>query len=778
MTDVLLPMYEREFKGGICLKYIGNKLVEGDLEKLKEFEKFFDGLEECNVKKIFDEMKEDVKDEKWTAEKVFFMDELIEKIEVVGVLFNDITLEMGAWLDKRIEEVIVKSIRDGCNRRCKIEEFVFNFTDVEVGEEILHMLSLGANFVIDGVWDCYEARKKYEHELLEYLRLYRRYIEKKDMILEENLSEWLRVARRESVSGSKHKNFYVSVSWIYNSQWMKKLKNGRDETMGCLELDQKGVVVVEADKSCGICLLKVSDVKDADKRMIEELGGNIVNLETVHVEKIIISRIHQFESSLNEVQRLYLNEKFPSRLDGFEDAVLPFLKIRPKVHKMSKEELKHRDISNLKYRPVIDASRSCFKASSRILMEYCRELIDLVKEKLMNRSKWMVKNGHEVANYFKSLKEERNEAKIFTVADMSSAYSYVYLKDLIVAMELIGKKVGIPYWKRHLGLKVATLILKNSYVETSWGVYQLGECLPMGMGMSGEALDVVCLLSELVAEGQFELRDVPSVNGQYKVIIEDGFVDAEGRLNCELLNSSFDKYWRYRDDTLSKLELTEGVNMKHMMNYLGSIFLESLQMEMKLSCLVGSYLDVVFYKKISGRGYETLVRRKFEYPVTFVHASSSMSDKIMKNIIDGEILRFKRMCSIREYFKVNLDCLVSELESRGFKMRRILELVRDRLSRISVGYEEGTWIKKDERIAEREGIVYGSKVIYDDVWGTHQKLMKVLICSLPFGVRYVSFSVKKLYKTWCLRLPMLVPGTRLRDKMFSKKRYMEMKSNF
>ena len=107
MTDVLLPMYEREFKGGICLKYIGNRLVEGDLEKLKEFEKFFDGLEECNVKKIFDEMKEDVKDEKWTAEKVFFMDELIEKIQVVGVLYNDITLEMGAWLDKNIEEVIV-----------------------------------------------------------------------------------------------------------------------------------------------------------------------------------------------------------------------------------------------------------------------------------------------------------------------------------------------------------------------------------------------------------------------------------------------------------------------------------------------------------------------------------------------------------------------------------------------------------------------------------------------------------------------------------------------
>ena len=54
------------------------------------------------------------------------------------------------------------------------------------------------------------------------------------------------------------------------------------------------------------------------------------------------------------------------------------------------------------------------------------------------------------------------------------------------------------------------------------------------------------------------------------------------------------------------------------------------------------------------------------------------------------------------------------------------------------GYEESTWITKDEE----EGIVYGSRVIYDDVWGTHQKLMKVLSYSLPFGVRYVSFSVK------------------------------------
>ena len=95
-------------------------------------------------------------------------------------------------------------------------------------------------------------------------------------------------------------------------------------------------------------------------------------------------------------------------------------------------------------------------------------------------------------------------------------------------------------------------------------------------------------------------------------------------------------------------------------------------MEMKLSCLVGSYLDVVFYKRISGRGYETWVRRKFEYPVAFVHVSSSMSDEIMKNIIDDDLFRIKRLCSIHRYFKVNQDCLVSELKTRGFKRKRIL----------------------------------------------------------------------------------------------------------
>ena len=99
------------------------------------------------------------------------------------------------------------------------------------------------------------------------------------------------------------------------------------------ELDQKGICVVEADKLIGIYVMNVKELIIADNKMVLELGGQRCDGES--------------ENDIKE-----------ERKEEFEKSVLPFLKLRPKLHNLTKHELEMRDTRKLKYRPVVDASRT------------------------------------------------------------------------------------------------------------------------------------------------------------------------------------------------------------------------------------------------------------------------------------------------------------------------------------------------------------------------------------------------------------------------------------
>ena len=166
------------------------------------------------------------------------------------------------------------------------------------------------------------------------------------------------------------------------------------------------------------------------------------------------------------------------------------------------------------------------------------------------------------------------------------------------------------------------------------------------------------------------------------------------------------------------------------------MFLPSLKIGMKLSCFVGSYLDVVFYKRLSGDGYETFVRRKVGYPVTYVRKGSNMSHILVKNLVDGEILRHRRLCSRAEFIEVNDDCLLKELQSRGYSYKKVRRMMRQRIGNLAEIYDDETWVRCNEK-RKLEGLVYGAKMVYDGIWNTHKRLAQLLKFALPKGVRCV-----------------------------------------
>jgi hypothetical protein len=130
-----------------------------------------------------------------------------------------------------------------------------------------------------------------------------------------------------------------------------------------------------------------------------------------------------------------------------EVEVLPFLKLRPKLHKLTKHELKMRDTRQLKYRPVVDASRTPINPYAKSLMDYLRELIRRAETEYFEGEKTMAKNGHEIAKFLDKIGKPSTRGKYYAVADLSSAYTFIFLKNLLVAMNHLGKELEIPDWK-------------------------------------------------------------------------------------------------------------------------------------------------------------------------------------------------------------------------------------------------------------------------------------------------------------------------------------------
>ena len=733
MREEVLPIYQEEFSKTIEVEYINNDLAFGDDVKIEDFRRKMGKIRDIDILTIY---REEAMNKGSILKKNVKFDGRNVSLDYVCVrLLNRICIKIRRLYDEAIVKLVHDGIKESSNKRCLIEEVVFNFSRKKLSNSMNELLGLGANYVFNDIASSYEARKKYEWELYVYLQKYRRFIEKGKTILKEDVGEWLREAIVGCVGENKHKNFYMLVYDMYDSLFVGRKRSKVSAGEELKKLDKLGIVVVEADKSCGICVLDIETLIQADREMVKELGGKRLKSSKAEVEGRIIKEIMKCESSMDSNARKFMDVYYPGRLDGFQDAELPFLKLRPKVHKLSKEELFRRDVSKLKFRPVVDASVCLVKVYSKFVLDYCTMLLGLVDQRILKGTGWISRNGHEVASYFAGLSAQGTLKNVFAVADMTSAYSYVFLKDLLQALELVGLRVGIAEWKRKLAASAAQLVLTNSYVETSVGIYKLGECLPMGLNMSGGALDIVCLLCELVCIGEFEVEEVSGAGLRYAKIVDGGELCNVKKLNCERFLALFEKYWRYRDDTFSSILARDGTDLRNALDFIGCMFLSSLKIKIKLSCVVGSYLDVVFYKKLSGYGYETFVRRKVGYPVTYPRESSNMSHAIMKVIIDGELLRHRRLCSRAEYIKVNNDCLLQELQSRGYSYKIIQRAMKKRILNLEDVYDSTTWLRIGKR-KEMEGLVYGAKVVCDNIWGTHRRLAQMLRCALPEGFRY------------------------------------------
>ena len=738
----VLRVYEREFVDGLKLKFVHHEVIEGQARVIEDFEH---EAKVVNYRHKFQSIvnEADTSDTKWNKCEVGGENCAQRFMELMDQWFIKFLREMDNWIEEKVSKAVLKTSK----ARCEIKSTVYNFSSKTIDDKLLETLNLGGNYILhNDDMDEDEALTKLEKELFNYVISYRKYIQKMPQIDMYYLKDWLNEAINTSEVG-EHKEFYEALI-DFRSVKVSRRRFSTEGNPDFRKLDKEGIAIIECDKNCGIAILDIKEVVEADERMVEELGGKKCEGQPESEVKMAInSAINNFENELSSTSNKYLNTYYPERRGDLKESVMPYLKLKAKVHKLNEHQLEKREVKKLKYRPVIDSSRTPIHHYSKALRNYIKDLTTRLEEKFFKEKTPLVKNGIQVSRFLSSLEDIKTEGTFMAIADLASAYSFIFVGNLKYALKFAARALGIPEWKDQLFQEMASLILENSYVETSGGIFKLGPCLPMGLGMSGESLDLVCLVSEIGLFG----KEVPAELSRCSELYSEWGIEDETKLMDSVI-----KYFRYRDDTFT-LALVNGERTpKETIMALGSAFLTTLDVSFNLTHFVGSYLDCYFYKKLSGTGFVRLVRRKGKFPITYQHASSNYGDGIVRSIVHGEILRHRRLCSTTKLTNANDICLTNELESRGYIRDYVTKQITERIEKIGTDYDENYEKKTHNPIPE--GLVYGANCKFDSTWLTHKALKKLLRNNLMITVK----------------LPTVIPGARLRTKYYTKARYLKM----
>ena len=221
---------------------------------------------------------------------------------------------------------------------------------------------------------------------------------------------------------------------------------------------------------------------------------------------------------------------------------------------MSELEIKNKDLSGLKFRPVVDAKQWLTRGYAGVAMEMMREATKtLVGSGGSVMRKLKCKDGWRFAVEMRDYVVEE-EFDVMVTADIGEAYTNITDEMIKKAIGIVTEFLGYEKWKTELMKNLVDLVLGQNYAETSVGLFKFKKVLPMGYRLSGDALDIVAVAEEMIilyhlgkniaGESQItigELRNYP-----------DDFL--ENSVQKELsMSKGVKKFRRYVDDTHSQI---------------------------------------------------------------------------------------------------------------------------------------------------------------------------------------------------------------------------------
>ena len=299
-----------------------------------------------------------------------------------------------------------------------------------------------------------------------------------------------------------------------------------------LQILQPGIICTTADKNYGLVILPAEVVRQAEVNMLNDLGGVLVDDLN---EKQIMDMLNLEDANLRKGHASALLACFPSI--PRKKQKMAFLKLNPKIHKLSARDLETKKLDSLKFRPVCDSmfftTKPCAQALASLLISLKEKVFCLYPA----MREFYPLSGADVARKMRLKRFPTYEPfNLIVSCDLSDAYSNVTLEDLITCSRFLSAAVKNDPLDQLMIEELAKYTLNSNYLECSGSIYKCGPVLPMGSCSSGDALDIVLMAGEL------RLLINPPLE-ESTLQIAPGYLEDIDRV------PDFLDYERYRDDT-------------------------------------------------------------------------------------------------------------------------------------------------------------------------------------------------------------------------------------
>ena len=748
MNQEFLPVVVKDFDGSVSVKITRGHIEKGEVEKLVEFQEM---VKKSRHGQYEERLKNKVQQICLESERESVI--IVEKIE-----------EHHCKIVEKLENVIRESIFVEMSRltdkKKKLNSRIYNFTSEELPDEVVKLFENGVDCVPAIGMTRSQVKKRVNKSLLEYMERFRN--KRRDDIIEsDDVKVWLQEAtEREGFMDTEGKRFYKRIADGYSGflQEVALLHNENNldtEEELKKKLDIEGSVIVNCDKNLGMSVFSLETMRNADKGLMKQLGAKEIDKTKDEVIKDVIEKIDEFEEDLENVQKEYIDYVYNDRDIRKCTLKFPFLKSVHKIQKMSEEEIEQKDLSKLKFRPIIDAKAWATRGYATLSMRMMRKLINQLLEKagpVMSAMK--VKNGWRFA---KELQEFEFEEKygVTISADIEEAYTNITAEMINKAIEVVSEYLENEEWKTRLMKKLIDLVLSNNYVETSTGIYLFKMVLPMGYKLSGEALDIVAISGEMM-----KMMNIGAVGENIGLpiaeILEYPEELGEVTVAYEMRNARGIKdYRRYVDDSHCIIQGNEVTEIIDGILAVGLMFPSGLVIKIDLNIWRSEFLDVTSWRGLLSGKVSTMMKRNYKVPFGHIKKESDHPEKYKLKSLLGEMLRNRRLASDMEIVERVDKCILEDFVSIGYDVRKVTAKMSEESKKIEENYSY-LYVRNDEETGARK-FSFGGGIEFNGNYEYNKILSDFIKNCKPDGASNV----------------MSVPGPKLKAITYTKRKYLK-----
>ncbi|XP_066926368.1 uncharacterized protein [Clytia hemisphaerica] len=465
---------------------------------------------------------------------------------------------------------------------------------------------------------------------------------KKDLAIElEHLAE----QTDEFIDDNKREEYHEYLRKLTNNL-SKNVYQSKDDTFKLTrELrENENIVILSGDKDTSITILTKSDYQEKVQKMIDE---GIKDGKYKSVDDTVYKDLSSFQGFLlrhfqkhPDYKKMYPSNNQPARF--FASA---------KTHKF--KDINDVNLVDLKLRPIIDQTGTCYYQAGKIIGEYLKPIAD---------NEFVIKDTQTFPHLLKELPALKHDEEEVSY-DVESLFTSVPIKDTIdfICTEIYTENKLKPICKESIFRK---LLLK---------------------------LTTECIFT--ANEKLYKQTDGVSMGGPLSVVFTGCFMNQMEQLIVKPSKPLF--YRRYVDDTYVRRKKGQIDTLYDSLNNHHKNIKFTIEENPK------TFLDTSISRLPNGTAKFKVVNKETKLPF---HWSSKVPLQYKRSVIKGELSRAYRIATS---FKDELVRIRSKYSNAGYPEKFVESQIRSfRNSKEETENIIPTWLFKEEIVTEKKSKVF------------------------------------------------------------------------